>query len=164
MIFIEHAVNWVNGEIVEGIAIGSFGVLLLIVAAVFWKFGDTANAKAMILPFFVVGLFFSISSVVGVYNNIRRIPAFTEAYHQDEPDFIEKEKARVEGFMHWYVYTFVTGSVLIILGLAAFLLLGSPNFKAIGLTCIILGTALLFIDYFSKERAIEYLQRIDTAT
>lgn len=109
MNFIEHSIEWVNGEIVEGLAFGVFGLALFVLAIVFWKFSEASGAKALVTPSLIIGLFFIIASGIGVYNNTQRLHAFAEAYQEDVHAFAEKEKRRVEGFMSWYKYTFALG-------------------------------------------------------
>ena len=114
----------------------------------------------MVLPLLVMGSLIAVLSAVGTLNNVRRIAEFREAYAVDPSAFVEQEVARVQGFMSWYVYTIVGASILIVAGLAAFLIAGAPMWKAIGLAMIVLGTAALHVDLFSKASATQYLANL----
>ena len=114
MEFIQHAINWVRGEILESVVFGAFGFIALIISIVFWRFGKTPNAKGMIIPLLVIGLFYFIAGAVNIYRNQQRIPQYQEKYQKDPAGFIESEKNRTEGFMNIYIYTYVIGTVMIL--------------------------------------------------
>jgi len=73
MDFIQHTTNWIKGEIFEATLFGSFGLLTIICSLLFWKFGDTPNSKAVIIPFIVVGLFFLGTAISGISSNKKEI-------------------------------------------------------------------------------------------
>jgi len=160
MEFIQHTINWIRGEILESVVFGVFGFVTLIISIVFWRFGKTQNAKGMIIPLLVIGLFYFIAGAVNIYRNQQRIPQYQKEYQKNPIEFIESEKNRTEGFMNIYIYTYVIGTVMILSGLILFLFIGGSNPKGIGLSLILMGLSLLCIDYFSKERAISYYNEI----
>ena len=160
MEFIQHTINWVRGEILESVVFGAFGFITLIISIIFWRFGKTPNAKGMIIPLLVIGLFYFIAGAVNIYRNQQRIPQYQEEYQKNPVGFVESEKNRTEGFMNIYIYTYVIGTVMILTGLILFLFVGGVNPKGIGLSLILMGLSLLCIDYFSKERAISYHNEI----
>ena len=80
MDFIQHTTNWVKGEIFEPTIFGSFGLLTIICSLLFWKFGETPNSKAVIIPFAVVGIFFLVTAVSGIISNNKRLTAYNEAF------------------------------------------------------------------------------------
>ena len=57
MTFIEHTVSWFRGESFEGGMLILYGAMLVVLSAYFWKFGQSVTIRALIIPFFVVGLF-----------------------------------------------------------------------------------------------------------
>ena len=61
MEFIQHTINWVRGEILESVVFAAFGFITLIISIIFWRFGKTPNAKGMIIPLLVIGLFYFIA-------------------------------------------------------------------------------------------------------
>ena len=156
MTALDYALNWIDGELVAGGALIAFGLLLLGCGAWLWRFGESTAARAMVLPLLVMGALIAALSAVGTLNNVRRIAEFREAYTVDPSAFVEQEVARVQGFMSWYVYTTVGASILIVAGLAAFLIAGAPMWQAIGLAMIVLGAAALHVDFFSKASATQY--------
>ena len=160
MTALDHALKWIDGELVAGGALVAFGLLLVVCGGSLWRFGESAAARAMVAPLLLMGGLIAVLSAVGVLNNVRRIAEFREAYAVDPLAFVEQEVARVQGFMSWYVYTFVGASILIVAGLAAFLIAGAPLWKAIGLALIVLGAAALHVDFFSKASATQYLANL----
>ena len=160
MTALDYALNWIDGELVAGGALIAFGLLLVGCGGLLWRFGESTAARAMVLPLLVMGALIAVLSAVGTLNNVRRIAEFREAYAVDPSAFVEQEVARVQGFMSWYVYTFVGASILIVAGLAAFLIAGAPMWKAIGLAMIVLGAAALHVDFFSKASATQYLANL----
>ncbi len=54
MDFIQHTINWVNGEILEATITGVFGALIILCSVLFWKFGTTPYGKSLIIPLLIV--------------------------------------------------------------------------------------------------------------
>jgi hypothetical protein len=162
MEFIQHTTNWVKGETFEGTIIGSFGLLTIICSLLFWKFGETPNAKAVIIPLAIVGIFFLAITIGGIVSNNKRLPQYTEAFKKDKIEFVKSEKKRVEDFQYLYKMTIIIASVGFAIAICFFLFTNNHTLKAIGLALIILGLAGLSIDYFSKERADTYYKAIMT--
>ena len=142
MTALDHAFKWIDGELVAGGALVAFGLLLVGCGGLLWRFGESAAARAMVVPLLVMGGLIAALSAVGTLNNVCRIAEFREAYAVDPAAFVEQEVARVQGFMSWYVYTFVCASILIVAGATAFLIAGAPLWKSIGLALIVLGAKL----------------------
>jgi hypothetical protein len=160
MDFLQQTINWVKGEIFEAIIIGSFGLLTIICSLLLWKFGETPNAKAAIIPLAIVGIFFLAVAIWGIASNNKRLPQYTEAFINDKTEFVKSEKKRVEDFQYLYKMTIIIASVGFAIAICFFLFTNNHILKAIGLALIILGLAGLIIDYFSKERADTYYKAI----
>ncbi len=56
MEIITSSLQWCKGEIFEGRLYLLFGICVCILAFLYWKSGSTIFAKAMFLPFLLVGL------------------------------------------------------------------------------------------------------------
>jgi hypothetical protein len=160
MEFIQSTINWCKGEIFEGQMFALFGILVLIIAGLYWRYGHTPFSKAMVIPFLVVGLLCIVGGISLVYNNYQRIDNFQEQFNIDRDNFIKSEALRVEGFMKWYPYTLFTMAGLILLGLILFLFLSSAHWKAIGLGFVLLSFSIIYLDHFSEERAKIYYNEI----
>ena len=161
MEFFEHTANWIKGEAFEGGMIFLWGAALIILAAYFWKFGHLVTARALIIPFLVVGLFWSIAGGVGIYRNTVRVEKFQVEYKKDPVVFVESEKKRVEGFIGWYRYLLIGWAALIITGLAIFMFWGGNHGRAIGLAVIIFAIAGLLVDHTSEHNARTYYAEIN---
>lgn len=160
MELIEHTINWCKGEILESSITGIAGLLILISGILFWKFGGTAYAKALVLPLVIVGLFITATGSFGVFSNKARINTFQQEYQKDPVSFIQSEKERVEGFDNIFKYSYPAAIILVIAGAILFFLFKSPNIKAISLTLMLLGLMAYFIDFFAAERADIYYKEI----
>ena len=158
---LDHSLNWIDGELMEGSAVFVVGLALLVSAFALRNFGESAATKAFFWPGLTLGLLFASMTLPGICNNFRRQSLFRESYQQDPAGFVLAEISRVTNFMDWYFYTYLVGSILIVAGLLGFLTLSSPTNKAISLTLIVLGASGLFIDFFSKERAVIYLAQLE---
>ncbi|NOU59647.1 hypothetical protein [Marinifilum caeruleilacunae] len=160
MEFVQHSINWAKGETTEAIITAIFGLLIVICSLAFWKFGNTPNGKALIIPLLIVGiipLFFGIS---GAISNNNRIEAYQQAWQENPQKFMQDEKLRVERFDQIFKYTYPMAITLSIGGAILFFLLGSPNWKAISLAMMTMGLMAYFIDHFAAERAEIYLKQI----
>jgi hypothetical protein len=162
MDFLQQTINWVKGEIFEAIIIGSFGLLTIICSLLLWKFGETPNAKAVIIPLAVVGILLLAITIGGITGNNKRLLQYTEAFKKDKIEFVKSEKKRVEDFQYLYKMTIIIASIGFVIAICFFLFTNNPTLKAIGLALIILGLAGLSIDFFSKERADTYYKAIMT--
>ncbi|MCY4187847.1 MAG: hypothetical protein OXD30_05135, partial [Bryobacterales bacterium] len=83
MTALDHALNWIDGELLAGGALIAFGLLLAGCGGLLAKFGESAAARALVLPLLAMGGVIAALSVVGVLNNMRRIEQFREAYAGD---------------------------------------------------------------------------------
>lgn len=162
MEFIQHTINWAKGEIQEAIIMGIVGLIIIISALLFWKFGNTPYAKAMVLPLLIVGLLPFANSFSGVKSNQSRIVEYTKQYKANPEAFVLSEKERVENFDQIFKYTYPMAIIITIGGAVLFFLVGSsPAWKAISLAMMTLGLMTYFIDHFAAERAEIYLEKIN---
>ncbi len=163
MELIQHTINWAKGEILEATIMGTIGFLILASALMFWKFGSTPYAKAMVIPLLVVGIIPLLAGISGVISNRNRIPDYEQAWQQDPQKFMLAEKERVEGFDEIFKYTYPGAIIFVISGAVLFFVLSSPTGKAISLALMVLGLMAYFIDHFAAERAQIYLEQIEKA-
>ncbi len=156
MDFVENAVNWVRGEIFESWMFGLWGGLIIVMAVFFWTQRQTATARALIIPFWVVGLFWGVIGVVNARRNRQRISTVRKAGAKDPAAFVKSEKKRVDGFMGWYLPLLIGWSVLVLIGLALFNVWGGNNGRAIGLAVILFSVTGLMVDHTSEHNALKY--------
>lgn len=163
MDFIEHAIAWCKGEIFEGRIILISGIVVVILAFLFYKLGTTLNAKALLYPLLVVGFLFVGIGVTMPYTNSKRITKFQKAYNENPKAFIQSEKERVEGFQYMYTMTLIIAAVSFAFAALVFWFSQSPLLKAIAISVALFGISGLVIDHFSEERAEIYYQKIEDA-
>ena len=160
MEFIEHTISWVKGEILEAAIMGIVGFMIIIASILFWKFGDTPYAKALIIPLLITGIIPFTMGISGIYSNNARIPEFTKHWEQSPDKFIQDEKERVEGFDNIFKYSYPAAIILVVGGAILFFVFKTPNWKAISLALMLIGMMAYFIDFFAAERADIYYQKI----
>jgi ABC-type transport system involved in cytochrome c biogenesis permease subunit len=158
--FIDHTLTWCRGEIFEGRMFFLFGLLILVIALAYWRFGATPYAKGVVIPFALVALFSIAVGLTLNFSNQSRIIKYQDEYSENAEQFIYKEKARTEGFIKWYPYTKFGMAGLTVIGLLLFLFLDSPNWKGIGLGFVLFGFSIVFLDHFSEERANTYHKKV----
>lgn len=165
MNFYQYTQNWLKGELFEGTIILITGIVLIIIALLFWKFGSTPNAKSLILPILVVGLGFSIGIGSMMISNKKRIAQFEEAYQNNPKAFILSEKQRVEDFQVLYKYSVGFAATSFLLTIIAFGFFENRIFQSICIALMLISVSLIIIDHFSKERSeiyyIEILKALD---
>jgi hypothetical protein len=160
MDFIQHTINWCKGEIFEGSMVALYGAVIVIVSILFRKIGTTPFAKAMFIPLLVVGLLCIIVGGSMVVNNNKRIVEYRKAFEMNPQEFIKSEKERTDNFIKWYPYTMYITAVVIIIAIVCYLFWGGAWGRALGLSLLLLGLSVLFVDNFSEERAGIYHQAI----
>lgn len=160
---IQHTTNWVNGEILEATIMSIVGALIIVSSLLFWKFGNTPHAKALVLPLLVVGLIPFVNGIFSVQSNRNSIPLYEQAWQQSQQQFIQSEKERVEGFDEIFKYTYPFAFIMTVGGAILFFLVASPIFKAISIAMMLLGIMAYVIDLFAAERADMYLAHINAA-
>lgn len=98
MSIIQAATDWAKGEVVESALIAVTGVIVLVAAALFVKYGATVNSKSMTIPFGLVGALFLVMGAIGVVSNSNNVTAFEQQAKENPAQFIQAEKLRGEGF------------------------------------------------------------------
>ena len=160
MKLIEYTVQWAKGEIFEGMCIAIVGLFTLVCSFLIWKYGSTLNAKALIIPTLVLGFVFGLLGSFMMYSNNERISTYQATFDADKDAFVLSEKKRVEDFQYMYPTSLAISSVCFVITILVFAFSKSPTFHAIGIVLSALGSALIVIDYFSKERAQIYYEHI----
>ena len=163
MEFIQHTLNWVKGEILEAVIMGICALIIMLCSFLFWKFGNTPNAKALVLPLLFVGFFPFVMAISGVISNKKRISTYSQAWQDNPKEFIQVEYKRVKGFDKIFKYSYPAAFIFTVAGAILFFLIDTPTWKAISLSFIILGFMAYMIDFFAAERANIYLKFIEEA-
>ena len=160
MEFMDYTNQWIKGELFEAKLILSFAIFIIAIACMFYFWGTTPGAKAMLFPLLFVGILFSAIGGGMLYSNPKRAKEFPKMALQNEQGFIQSEKERVEQFMNWYPITrwIMAGAGLF--GIGIFMFWETPIGRAIGIGLIITMLATFVVDHFSEERASIYYQHI----
>lgn len=160
MEFINYTNQWIKGEIFEAKLIIAFSFATILIALLFYYLGTTQNAKALLFPFIIVGIFFFSIGAGMLYSNSKRPTEFFQAYKSNEIEFVKSEKNRVEKFVSWYPITRWVMAGLGLLGVVIFIFWQTPIGRAIGIALILTMLTTYIIDHFSEERAHNYYKHI----
>ena len=160
MDFIHHTLNWTRGEIFESSLIGLCGAFLIGAGFLFRKFGETPAAKAMFVPLLVFGGLLLATGIAGYISNTGRLTTYGNAYQENPATFVESEKQRVEDFQFLYTIVLVLAPLCFVVASALFWWTTGPTVRAIAITLVLFGLSGLIIDFFSKERADIYYEKI----
>lgn len=162
MELIDYSIKWCESEIYTAKWLTAVGVVGLIVAIAFWKWGTIETARAIVLPLVAMSVL-QIGIAVGTtYTNRQRIDDFREAYQDSPGRFLQSEKERVAAFMPNYTVALVLGGVMLVAGFLGFALFKAPIWRAIALMCIYFTLTLFTLDYFTREHADIYQQQLES--
>lgn len=160
MDFINHTVNWCEGEIFEARIFILFGILVLLVSFLFWKYGHTPATKGFIIPLLVFTVLCLAGGISMNFSNQNRIVKFQKEYSENAEQFKEKEIQRVKTFTKMYLPLKIVMTVLIIAGLLFVLFSTSFYWKSLALVLVFMGITVIVYDHFSEERAVVYYHQI----
>ena len=132
------------------------GIIIIVISLLIWKYGTTPNAKSLVIPLMVVGLFFSIGISTMMISYPKRIAESELEFKENAPQFILSEKKRVENFQILYKYSVAFAAVSFALTIIAFGLMENRIFQSICIALLLVSVSLIIIDHFSKERAKFY--------
>ncbi len=160
MNLIDYTTNWVKGELFEAKLIFAFGLVTILTGFLFWKIGTTPNAKALFIPFILVGSIYAAIGGEMMYSNTKRMIELPQNYLQGEAAFAKSEKKRVNDFQYGYKVSKIVATIFFILTLIIFWTTKNPTWMSIGITLTYFALAGLVVDYFSQERADIYYKTI----
>ncbi len=158
----QYTLDWYIGEIFEGKFILGFGIILLISALLFHIYGNMPSAKALLIPLIVIGLFFTSVGVGGIYSNSKKIAKVEENYQQNNQAFVDSEIKRVEDFQYLYPMSIAISLACFLIAIGLLYFVKNIHWQAIAIALILFGSAFAAIDYFSKERANIYYERLNS--
>lgn len=159
---IQDTINWYNGEIFEGKFILTFGIVLIIASVLFYFLGNTPAPKALLIPFLVIALFFSVTGASMIISNGKKIGEAKTEVLKGEQQFVSTEIKRVEGFQYLYPMSIAISLFCFIAAAGLLYFVKNIHWQAIAISLILFGTAFAVIDYFSKERATIYYEQLIT--
>ena len=160
MEFIVHTLNWTKGEIFEGMIIGISGVVSLVCVWLFWKFGTTPNARALVIPLLIFGLLSTATGMSMIISNQNRLVQYEQSFRQDPAAFAKQEKQRVQGFQWMYTLAQILTTLSFVIAIGLIWFTSNPSAHAVAIALMMFALSLHTIDYFSKERANIYYEAI----
>lgn len=159
---IQHTFNWYHGEIFEAKFILGFGFILVLIAALCHFLGNTPASKAIVIPFLTLGIIIVLMSIYGIHSNLTKMQTLQAQYVKNPIQFQQDEIKRVEGFQYLYPMSIGISLVSFLVALGLLYFVKNIHWQSIAITLIFLGASFAVIDYFSKERASVYYEKLVT--
>ncbi|MWB92798.1 hypothetical protein B4N84_23495 [Flavobacterium sp. IR1] len=157
---IKNTLNWYNGEIFEAKFILGFGIFTLICSLLFYFLGNTPKSKSLLIPMLIISVFFIVTGANMIYSNRTKIQEIETKYQQNTKEFVDAEIKRVEDFQYLYPLSIGISLVCFIVALGLLYFAKNIHLQAIAIALIFFGSAFAVIDYFSKERATIYYEKL----
>lgn len=158
----QHTFNWYNGEIFEAKFILGFGFILIFIATLFHFLGNTPASKAIVIPFLTLGIIIVLMSIYGIHSNSTKMQTLQAQHDQNPIQFQQDEIKRVEDFQYLYPMSIGISLVSFLVALGLLYFVKNIHWQAIAITLIFFGASFAVIDYFSKERASIYYEKLIT--
>lgn len=142
MDFTEHIITYYSTESKHGFAGGLVsGIILLIIAILFWWFSNPSSIfKGLAVIFFVGGLIFSVGGYYAGSTAQKVLPEKTQLYQTNKQEFLEKEVAKVEGIYKSWTGIKIFWTAFIILGLILFFTTSQSFWTGVAIGALIVGT------------------------
>ena len=160
MDFFQNTGNWLKGELFESKLIMLFGFATMLLGVLFWKTGNTANSRALLLPLLITGIIYAMIGGNMLYSNQKRFETMQQNYLKNKTEFIQKEKLRVESFQYQYKISKTVATLFFLITILIFWFTKNPTWQGAGIGLSLFGLAGLVVDYFSEERASIYYHKI----
>ena len=157
---IKNTFDWYNGEIFEGKFILGFGLFLIAIAFLFYLYGNLPSAKVLLFPLLIIGIFFTAIGVGSIYSNSKKVAQVELKFNENQEQFIQTEIKRVEDFQYLYPMSIGISLVCFAVALGLLYFVKNIHWQAIAIALILFGSAFAIIDYFSKERATIYYEKL----
>lgn len=157
---IQNSLTWYNGEIFEARFILGFGVITIVVGLLFYFYGNVPTAKALLIPLIVIGSIFTAIGANMSLSNQKKVSEVVATYTKDKVAFVDAEKKRVEDFQYLYPMSIGISLVCFAVALGLLYFVKNTQWQAIAIALILFGSAFAIIDYFSKERATIYYEKL----
>ncbi len=160
MELIDYTQKWLQSEIFAGKAIMALGAATMVFAFIFWRFGSSDYARALILPLATAGVIWTgVGASVTAVNHQRTV-AYQQAYEANAQAFFQSEHERVEEFMKGYTVPYAVGAVFMVLAIIGYCFFQAPWIRATSVVLIYMALSLYTIELFSKERGSIYQQEL----
>lgn len=150
--------DWYKGEIFEAKCILGFGIFIVVCSLLFYFFGNTPKSKSLLIPMLAISLFFITTGITMINSNINKIKE--TAQNQTATDLVDNEIKRVEDFQYLYPLSIGISLVCFVVAISFLYFVKNIHFQSIAIALILFGSAFAIIDYFSKERAAIYYEKL----
>ena len=161
MTFLDHSLAWLRGEAFEMLLVSLVGIIILALAVVLWRIGQSPFAQTLPYMLIIVAAIFIMAGVWSYVMTPRQTKLYTESFEQDPQAFVVTEQKRVAGFERTYHYTIIGAAVAFTVAVLLFLLSNNIWARSSAVAIVFIGFSGLVIDMFSEHRAQSYRQAIE---
>lgn len=152
--------DWARAELFSAKMVWIFSILVLISSIGFYYWGKTAMAKAFVIPLMICAVLL-ITIGTGLYfANKPRIENFEKDYKANPTAFIQKEIERTAKSESDFKMVFRVLPAIIILASFILLFMSSPNWRASGISIILMMSFLMLLDSNTAARNEVYHQQL----
>lgn len=162
MEIVKAANVWAKAEVVSSIFFMLFGVIYLLSAIGFWKWGNTSLTKALIIPILIAGGLLVSAGISFYSSNKSRLSSFETEYKANPSTLIKSEIARTAQTIKTYENVALkVFPAIIIVALLVSIFVSNPTVRAIGIAIIAFLSVLVLLDSQALKRIKTYHQQLE---
>lgn len=162
MEIVKAATIWTKAEIVSSMWFMFFGVVNILVAIGFWKFGNVEILKALILPLLIVGGLLLGAGISFYLSNSSRLSNIEKDYHNDISAWINSEFEKTESTIRTYenvALKIFPGIILVALLIIVFV--AHIKVRAICIAIMVFLLTLVLLDSRALKRIKTYHKQLE---
>lgn len=164
MEILKAASDWAKAEIVSSIFFMLFGIIYLLAAFGFWRWGNSTLMKSLFIPILIAGGLL-LSAGVGFYlSNKSRLTSFETSYKTSPSALIEAEIERTTQTIKTYEnIALKVFPAIIIVAVLLSIFISTPIIRAICIAIIAFLSVLVVLDSQALKRTKTYHQQLELA-
>ncbi|MGN8070192.1 hypothetical protein [Mucilaginibacter sp. 22184] len=140
MDFIQKITQYYHTESRHGFTGAAFGVLLIIVGLLFWRFSKPLSLlKGLSLPLLVIGLVMGMGGFGDGYVTQKALPQKLRLYRENKQAFFKEEVPKVERTHHSWLRIRIVWSVLAFAGALLLFTVKKSYWIGVGLGALLMG-------------------------
>jgi ABC-2 type transport system permease protein len=148
--------DWAKAEIFSAKMVGLYSLFIFLLAVGFWQLGKTVMARAFVIPLIVMAMLM-LTVAAGLYlTNKPRIVRFQKEVNNDTDAFLQKEVQRTAKSQAELGVVFKVLPAIIIVAALLIIFVPSLQWRAIGITIILLMASLMVVDSNTDARNTAY--------
>lgn len=161
MDILKSSAVWAKAELLSSGFFILFGVVFVAAGLGFWTRGETAMARAFVIPMLVAGALLMILGAGLFYGTWKSSAGFAPAFAQDAAGFVASEIERVDRTMAQYgTAVFKVMPLMIAAAAVLVVVLSGPGWRAALITAIVFLGLVMLIDSNANARLVDYKEKL----